>query len=150
MTALSTAEKFELSTIPVATALGAWLAPRSGATLEAGELLASAALLILLQGLFRDLWLLREARRQAAATAPRTARCMCVESALGLTGVVAGIGLVGFGLARPVFVSSVALAMAVGTTMLAGYLLKDFVFEWSPWKIYREKAHAQVIFRWRK
>jgi hypothetical protein len=34
--------------------------------------------------------------------------------------------------------------------MTCGFLLKDLVFEWSPWKIYREKDHAQVIFRWRK
>ncbi|MDI1337853.1 MAG: hypothetical protein PSU94_16860 [Lacunisphaera sp.] len=75
---------------------------------------------------------------------------MCVESALGITGVVAGIGLVGLGLTAPVSVSAASLAASVGVTMTAGFLLKDFVFEWSPWKIYREKDHAQVIFRWRK
>ena len=75
---------------------------------------------------------------------------MCVESALGMTGVVAGIGLVGFELTAPVSVSTAGLAAGVGAAMAAGFLIKDFVFEWSPWKIYREKDHAQVIFRWRK
>ena len=150
MPTLNPAEKFELACIPVVTGLVAWLTPRAGVTLEVGELLAGSALLILIQGFFRDLWLLRQARRQPAATPAREARCMCVESALGITGVVAGIGLVGLGFTRPVSLSVTGLAVRVGAAMVAGYLLKDFVFEWSPWKIYREKDHAQVIFRWRK
>lgn len=147
---MSPAEKFELAAIPVVTAGVAWLAPHRGVTPEAGELIAGAALLILVQGFFRDLWLLRQARRQSAAALAREARCMCVESALGLTGLVAGIGLVGLGFNRPVFLSAPVLATAVFAAMAIGFLLKDFVFEWSPWKIYREKNHAQVIFRWGK
>lgn len=147
---LTPPEKFELSAIVAVTASVGWLAPSSGVRLELGELVAGAALLILLQGLFRDLWLLREARRKASTTPPRAAACMCVESALGLTGIVAGIGLVGFGLAWPFELSATCLTSAVGSVMLAGFLLKDFVFQWSPWKIYREKDHAQVIFRWGK
>ena len=146
---MSPAEKFELAAIPVVTAGVAWLAPRTGVTLEAGELIAGAALLILVQGFFRDLWLLRQARRRPASPA-REARCMCVESALGLTGVVVGIGLVGLGFTRAVFLNMPVLAAAVFAAMTVGFLLKDFVFEWSPWTIYREKDHAQVIFRWRK
>jgi hypothetical protein len=150
MPTLSFAEKVELGAIPIATALAGWLAPRTGMTLELGEFIAGRALLLLLQGFFRDLWLLREARRKKSFAAAREARCICVESAIGLTGVVAGIGLVGLGLARPVFVGSTGLAAGVAVTMIAGFLLKDFVFEWVPWKIYREKDHAQVIFRWGK
>ena len=146
----SPAEKFELTAIPVVTAAVAWLAPRPGATLEAGELIAGAALLILVQGFFRDLWLLRQARRQSAAAPAREARCMCVESALGMTGIVAGIGLVGLGFTRSIVLNPLVLAAAVFAAMAVGFLLKDFVFEWAPWKIYREKDHAQVIFRWRK
>jgi hypothetical protein len=147
---LSTGEKVELAGIPVVTGLVAWLAPRPGANLELGELIAGAALLVLLQGFCRDLWLLRQSRLNKTTAAPRAAQCMCVESAMGLTGVVAGIGLVGFGLGHPLFVSTRALVVAVAGVMLAGFLLRDFVFEWSPWKIYREKDHAQVIFRWGK
>lgn len=147
---MSFVEKFELAAIVVVTALVGGLAPKAGIRLELGELVAGAALLILVQGFFRDLWLLREARRKAATTPPRAAACMCVESALGLTGIVAGIGLVGFGLDWPVGLSATGLTVVVGSVMLAGFLLKDFVFQWSPWKIYREKEHAQVIFRWGK
>jgi len=146
----STAEKVEVGAIPTVTALVAWLVPRAGLRFEIGELLAGAALLLLLQGFCRDLWLLRQSRRQPAAAPGREARCLCVESALGLTGIVAGIVLVGTGLAGPVVLSAVALAGGTGGTMLAGYLLKDFVFSWSPWRIFREKDHAQIIVRWRR
>jgi len=150
MPSLTIAEKIELAAIPLATALAAMLVPRTGIALDAGELLAGAALLLLVQGFFRDLWLLRVARQRKAAAPAREAACLCVESALGLTGVVAGIGLVGFGLARPVVVSPGAFATGVAFVMGAGFALKDLVFEWSPWKIYREKDHAQVIFRWKQ
>jgi hypothetical protein len=150
MPALSPAEKFELGVIPVFTAAAAWFTPRAGLQLELGELIAGAALLILIQGFFRDLWLLRQTRRQVTSPPSREARCMCVESALGMTGVVAGIGLVGLGLVGSVSLSATWLSVVIATTMTAGYLLKDYVFEWSPWKLYREKDHAQVIFRWRQ
>ena len=150
MPPLSVAEKVELGAVVGVPTLVAWLAPRPGLTLEAGELVAGAALLILVQGFFRDLWLLRQAKRQPPATPAREARCMCVESALGMTGLVAGIGLVAAGLEGAVTLPPLGFAAAIGGTMLAGYLLKDFVFEWNPWKIHREKDHAQVIFRWRK
>ena len=146
---LSTAEKFELSAIPVATVLVARLTPPPGVRPEIGEMLAGGAMLILLQGFCRGLWLLRQSRRQSAAST-REVSCMCVESVLGLTGVAAGIGLVGFGIARLVSLSPLAFAIGTGLTMLAGYLLKDLVFSWSPWKIYREKNHAQLILRWRR
>lgn len=144
------AEKFELLALAGATALTAWLGPAAGIRLELGELIAGAALLLLLQGLVRDLWLWRESRRRPPPAPPREARCMCVESALGLTGVVAGIGLVGFGLDLPVGLSATGVTATTGAVLAGGFVLKDFVFEWSPWRIYREKNHAQVILRWRK
>ena len=150
MLVLSIAEKVELAAIPLGTALVWWLAPHPGFTAELGTLVAGGALAILLQGFLRDLWLLREARRQAPATPVRAARCMCVESALGLTGVVAGVALTGIGLTRTCFLSPTGLTAAVAAAFVVGFILKDFVFEWSPWKIYREKNHAQVIVRWGK
>ncbi len=149
MKELSTPEKIELAAIPATGAVILGLAPRTGFRAGLGELVAAAALLLLLQGFFRDLWLLRAARRRTSAEPPRRARCLCVESALGLTGVVAGIGLTGFGLPGVVAFTAPGLALAVVLTTSAGFLLKDFVFEWSPWKLYREKNHAQVIFRWK-
>lgn len=150
MPSLSPAEKVELAAIPVVATLTAWFAPRPSLRLELGEFIAGAALLVLVQGFFRDLWLLRQARRQTNTTPPAEAACMCVESVLGLTGIVAGVAFVGLGFDRPVALSPGALTALVATTMIAGYLLKDFVFGWSPWRIRREKNHAQLIVRWRR
>ena len=150
MISLSFAEKVELGSIPIITATAGLLSPMTGLKLEVSDLVAGAALLILLQGFVRDLWLLRQARQSKPASSGRTARCMCIESALGLTVVIAGIGLVALGFTRPVYLSTTSLTIGVAVAMLAGFALKDFVFEWSPWRIYREKDHAQVIFRRRK
>jgi hypothetical protein len=150
MPRLSPAEIIELGSIPLVTGLAAWLAPRPGLALEIGEWLAGGALLLLGQGLVRDLWLLREARQAKPVPAPVHASCLCVESALGLTSVLAGIGLVGFGRGSLVRLSPDLLAGGVAVIMVAGFLLKDFVVTWSPWGIRREKDHAQVIFRWRR
>ncbi|MEO6992193.1 MAG: hypothetical protein ABI273_01070, partial [Lacunisphaera sp.] len=137
MTPLSIAEKVELSAIPLALVLALFLVPPSGATIELGELIAGAALLLLLQGFFRDLWLLRQARRSPALTPARSARCMCVESTVGLTGVIAGIALLGFGLTKRIHLTPIGLPLGIASILVVGFLLKDFVFEWSPWKIYR-------------
>ena len=31
-----------------------------------------------------------------------------------------------------------------------GKKIKDFVFEWAPWRLYREKDHATLHFRWKR
>jgi hypothetical protein len=80
-------------------------------------LIAGSAQLILRQDFCRDLWQLRAARRNKPAFPARSARCMCMESARGLTGIMAGTGLVGFGLTRPIFANTSRLAAGVGIVM---------------------------------
>jgi hypothetical protein len=150
MSALTLVEKVELGALPVCMALGGWLTPGSGLTLDVGETVAAGALLLLIQGFFRDLYLLWESK-QAKPDAPAiSARCLCVESAIGLTGVIAGVGLTAIRISRSVHLEATSVMLSVGAVLMIGFLLKDFVFEWAPWKIFREKNHAQVIFRWKK
>ena len=150
MALLTVVEKVELAAIGLAASLAAWLGPAPRLQLELGELIASAALLLLGQGSMHDLWLLYRARQRPAAGPAKEAACLCVESALGFTGILAGIGLAALGLTHSINLSPGKLSATAGTVLLLGFLLKDFVFEWSPWRIYREKDHAQVIFRWRR
>ena len=90
---LTRAEKIELGLVALATGVLAAIAGRLPSSLELGSLLAVAALALLGQGLVRDLWLLTKQRR-AVGTAPvEEARCMCLESTVGLGGVVAGVVL---------------------------------------------------------
>ena len=150
MPRLTTLEKVELSAIPFATAL-AWFAPLGPVfTLKIGGLITAASLLLLLQGFCRDVWLWVAARQATVKPAPHSAQCMCVESALGLTGIVAAAGLTAFHFGPDIAVTRPGFTTAVGAVLVAGFLLKDFVFEWSPWKIYRAKNHATLQFRWKK
>ncbi len=150
MQRLTTLEKVELSTIPVVTTL-AWFAPLGASyTLRIGGLITAASLLLLLQGFCRDVWLGFAARRATAKPDPHHAQCMCVESALGLTGILVAAGLTAFGFGPDIAVTSMERTVGVGAVLVAGYLLKDFVFEWSPWKLYRAKDHATLHFRWKR
>ena len=150
MPRMTNLEKVELAAIPVATAL-AWFAPPDPAfTLKVGGLVTAASLLLLLQGFCRDVWLWLAARRATEKPAPHSAQCMCVESALGLTGILAAAGLTAFRFGPDLAVTPSGLSAVVGAVLVAGFLLKDFVFEWSPWKIYRAKDHATLQFRWKK
>ena len=150
MPRLTTLEKIELFAIPAVTAL-AWFAPLGPAfTLKVGGLVTAASLLLLLQGFCRDVWLWLAARRATDKPSLHSAQCMCVESALGLTGILAAAGLTAFHFGPDIAVTPPGLTTAVGAVLGTGFLLKDFVFEWSPWKIYRAKDHATLQFRWKK
>jgi hypothetical protein len=148
MPRLTTLEKAELLALPVVTTLG-WFVPLPpGFTLGLGALVTAGSLLLLLQGFCRDLWLWLAARRATVKPEPHHAQCLCVESALGLTGILAAAGLTAFRLGPPVPVTQAGLTLGVALVLAVGFALKDFVFEWSPWKIYRARDHAALHFRW--
>lgn len=150
MPRLTTLEKTELAALPVVTTL-AWFTPLDPAfTLKLGGLITAASLLLLLQGFCRDVWLWVVARRATEKAVPHSAQCMCVESALGLTGILAAAGLTAFGFGPDITVTPLGRTTGTGAVLLAGFLLKDFVFEWAPWKIYRAKNHATLHFRWKR
>jgi len=140
-------ERIEVAGIMVATSLS-WFVPTS--SLRVGGLITAASVLLLLQGFCRDLWLWQAARRSPVPEAPRYGACMCVESTLGFTGIIAAAGLTAFRFGPLYSVMQPWLTLGVATGLVAGFLIKDFVFTWSPWRIYREKNHATLHFRWRR
>src|SRR3954465_12957499 len=114
MPGFSLTEKIELGAIPLCVATGGWLTPGPGFTLGGGEIVAARALLLLIQGFFRDLSLLWESKRANPAADATIARCFCVESAIGLTGVIAGIGLTAIGFSRRVHVEATSVMITIG------------------------------------
>lgn len=143
------AEKIELGLVALATGELATIADRLPSSLELGSLLAVAALALLGQGLVRDLWLLTKQRR-AGGTAPvEEARCMCLESTVGLAGVVAGVVLTAAGVPVVVSLPAWAWPAAGGAVWLGGFAMKDLVIQWSPWKLRRVKDHGSIWVRWR-
>jgi hypothetical protein len=69
---------------------------------------------------------------------------------VGLSGVLIGVGFTAFAFGPALTFAQPALAIGIAAVLVAGFLLKDFVFEWSPWRIYRERDHASLHFRWKR
>ncbi len=146
---ITRAEKIELGLVVLATAVLALSAVHLPDTLELGAFLALAALALLGQGLVRDLWLLTKQRKAGADAHREEARCMCLESTVGLGGVLTGVLLTAFAVPFTVRMAEWAWPVAGGLVWGAGFAIKDMVIQWSPWKVRRVKDHGSILVRWR-
>lgn len=143
-------EKGELALIPV-VAIGFWLtAPALPVRLSIGGLLLAAAALLLLQSLVRDIVLLVKRRRGAPSGTLRTARCMCIESAIGATGVATGLALLGASLGHPFVMPRWAWGLLALAVAGFGFAIKDYVVAWSPWRIRRDQNHVNLVVYFKK
>jgi len=75
---------------------------------------------------------------------------MCIESTVGATGVVMGAILSGAGIGQPVSMTEWTWSVLVVLVLSGGFLMKDYVLEWSPWRIRRDKDHMNIVFTWKK
>ena len=150
MSDMTTAERIELALIPL-VGVAVWLiAERLPAQIGIGSLLLAGSVLLLLQGLIRDLWLLFK-RRQDSQTGPRKeALCMCVESTVGVTGVVAGLIVLGSAADSTLFLGRTLWSILAVAVLIIGFAIKDFVFEWQPFRIRRDKDHVNLVFSWKR
>lgn len=143
-----TREKVELALIPVAVAAvgltSRWLPGHLGT----GELLVTACLAWLVQGGVRDLWLLYRLKSRPATTPPRRLACLCLESSVGLAGVLLGVGLALSGLGGSVTLSPARWMLLAAVVFTAGFLAKDLVISWRPLAVRRDPDHHSVIFTW--
>ncbi len=139
---------------------GSLISPNSASI---SQLILYGAALLLLQGLMRDLCILFRQRRlstvkQSKNNKKSTAQipsnpvkepCFCLESAVGLTGVIAGLCLLSIGFNDTISLNSYFFAAYINFILVLGFFLKNYVFGWSPWKIYKEPDHMNVIFQWK-
>ena len=139
-----------MSLLALTTLVTAWFAPALPGRLSIGALALVAASILLGQGLLRDLWLLWRSRQASRAPGAAGHRCLCVESGLGVLIVFAGVALLLGGVGDSVALSRVGWTLLVLLSLVTGYTVKDWVFEWNPWRLRREKDHASIIFSWRK
>ena len=150
---LRTSEKVELTLIPLA-ALAVWLGREVfPQTLSAGNLCLFLAGLLLVQSLVRDLWIWTRLRLVSPTqrAAPVRRQCMCVESLVGLGGVLAGLLLMGaFGGAfLTLSIAPRLWPVLVIVVTTGGFFLKDLVIDWSQRKILRERDHSNILPRWK-
>jgi hypothetical protein len=140
-------EKIELSLIPVVVAAvglaNHWLPTQLGT----GALLIIACLMLLVQGGMRDLWLLRQLKSQPTA-APRRLACMCLESSVGLTGVVVGGFLTLSGIGGKVALGPIRWMLLTAAVLTLGFLAKDLVISWRPLGVRRDPDHHSIVFTW--
>ena len=107
------------------------------------------ASLLFLQSLIRDVWYLF-AQRKRADTQAVARQCMCVESCIGLLILVVGVLLFSSTIDYVISISKVALLVLVSVILVSGYIAKDYVIEWRPWRIYKDIDHMNIIFSWKK
>ncbi len=119
-----------------------------------GRIVLYCAILLLFQGLLRDLsiyfYLFKSKKADQAQQPKITAQCLCLESGIGVSGVI--IGLLLFFFVNDWVVSIVqwqwvGLLMSV---LIVGYLIKDWVFYWKSFQFRREPDHANVIFSFKE
>lgn len=146
---MTTAEKIEVTLIPLAGAaiwlMGKWLPIYIGI----GLLLLASSVLLLFQGLLRDLWLLSKRKRDTQSGVRRKLLCMCVESTVGMTGVVAGLIILGSAINWPVAMCPWIWSLLAIAVLIIGFAIKDFIFEWRPFRIRRDKNHLNIVFSWK-
>lgn len=141
--------RVEVALIIATTAVIAVLSRHLPASLELGSLFAISALILLVQGLFRDLWLLRQQRKSAPANQPVAMKCMCLESTLGLGGVLVGVILTAVGVTTRVPIAEWVWPILTGSIMTFGFLTRDVVITWSPWGIKKHPGHGSILVVWR-
>ena len=147
---MTTDEKVELALIPVVGLTVRIFAHAFPTKMGVGTLVLWASALLLFQSLVRDVWLLRKAK-QAAQTVPvRKLSCMCIESTAGVTGVIIGMVLLGVGLDKSLGLDRWVWSLLATMSMIIGFLIKDYVFEWNPWRIRRDRDHLSIVFTWKK
>ncbi len=142
-------EWFELGLIVLVTVLTWVMAGRLPLVMGLGRILLICSALLLFQGLLRDLVLLHRSTREKQQANPRQALCMCMESTVGITGIVAGSILLLGGFSHSIGMSEVYWTGLIGLTLVTGFLIKDLVIETGPLRIVRDPDHVNIIVKWK-
>lgn len=115
-----------------------------------GRLLLAVSALLLLQSLIRDIWSLIQQKHVKKTETKTIMRCMCVESTIGITGVVIGIMMLGSGFERSLALKDWAWSIVAVAVLLLGFLIKDYVMELKPFRLRKNKDHHNIIVKWGK
>ncbi len=151
---MSKVDKIELGLIVFATAVAVAVAEMLPRELAVGEVALIASALLLAQGLARDLWLKYGHKRSCPVPADQVepsgrapaATCMCVESSIGIFGVVAGVLALFSGAGSTINLSKFFWPATVLLVGLAGFSMKSLVIDWKSRRIRRESDHRAVRF----
>ncbi|MDP6356869.1 MAG: hypothetical protein QF473_17290 [Planctomycetota bacterium] len=107
------------------------------------------AVLLLIQTLVRDIYLIRQLKHQPKRVELEPMRCICLESVIGVTGVIIGLTLLLTRSNHVLYVSPISWSIAAFIVMAIGFLIKDLILEMGPWRIRRDRDHLNIVFAWR-
>lgn len=145
---MPTREKIELALIPVGIAAVGLAGHRLPGQLNFGELLVITCLAWLVQGGVRDLWLLYLLKSRPAAVPSRRLACMCLESSVGLAGLLVGVVLALAGVGGQIALTPTRWMLLTAAVLTLGFLAKDLVISWRPLGVRRDPDHHSIIFTW--
>ncbi|MEO6005030.1 MAG: hypothetical protein ABIZ04_09420 [Opitutus sp.] len=141
-------ERIELVAIAAAVLLVGATARFLPRQLTIGQAMVIGCLAWLVQGGVRDLWLLYQMKRQPASKPARKLACMCVESTLGMTGLLVGISLALSGVGGELHFTTYRWVVFAAFVFTLGFVVKDYVFSWRPVGLRRDPEHHSIIFTW--
>jgi hypothetical protein len=144
---LPRAEKIEAALIGLSVAVVALESTHFPESLEAGALVAGAALALLLQGFARDVCSLAHGGRDRVPG--ESAACICAESTVGLSGVLVGLAFTLAGVGGAIALKQWVWPVLAALVWSQGFMMKDFVIQWRPWAIRRIKDHGSIIVKLR-
>ena len=147
---MTTLEKIELAMIPLSAMIAYFISPALSWQISVGNALLLFSALLLLQSLIRDLSILFFSNKNPVPITFKKMQCFCVESAIGMTGILGGAGILGLGIAQQIQMDRFVLSMSVVSVVGVGFAIKDFVIQANPWRIFRDKDHLNIVFSWRK
>lgn len=148
---MTRADKIELMAVATATLATLALSPALPRTLAMGEVALTASALLLAQGLVRDLFI-KFGRRPAGEACTvgngvaSQSNCMCMESSLGMVGIIAGVVLLLTVVPRNVHLHWSFWPALVAGVGLAGFFMKSIVIDWKSRRLRRVADHRQVKF----
>lgn len=145
---MNRSEIIELALIPIVI-VAVWLSEALPEQLGLGKLTLWLAALLLGQGFLRDLWFLASRKKKQKTEPKKQTQCLCLESTLGLTGILLGALLFVSGFDRSMLVDAWQWSVLILVTTGVGFMIKDYVLVWSPFGLRRDPNHMNIIVSWK-
>lgn len=147
---MSRFERIEIALILLVSPNIWWITTPLPAKISVGNLLLLFSICLLAQGLIRDVCLLWSARKTMPNQSKQSAQCMCIESTIGLIGVFIGLLLLFMATRATINMSPILWGISIPLVLISGFFIKDYVVEWNPWRLRKEKDHMNIVFSWKK
>ena len=143
--ALSEADKIELTLIGAGTLLTYIILPVLPERLSLGAFAVVFAICLLGQGLLRDLFILYAIKRDKRQPERIGIVCMCVESVVGLTSVIAGLAMLFIGIGYVIKFPQWYWPVFTGVTWLFGFVIKNYIIDFTHLRLKRVQGHHNFI-----